>query len=543
MMSKKSRIGIYIALAGACLGVLGDYLIHGVPFGLGTFAWFVLLTFSIVSIKYRNGLWKDYSNEIALLCALLFFASTFVWRDAVPLTLLNIFAILVILITITIRAFGINPWFAGTIHYIVAAISNAVNFVFAPVMLLFMDIDWKGITGKQAPSQFAAILKGFAVLIPVGFILAMLLISADSTFAAFVNGIVTVKLSNIIYHVVTIGFFTWLTTGYLRTVGFGFPWLQPNMKLASATDYNPIFPVEKYDRAHAGVANISEKTRKSTFTNFDNSILPRSLTLGSVEISIILGGINLLFLTFVIFQIPYLFGGLELVQKTPDFKLSEYARHGFGELILVAAIVLPLLLISEWLLRKNDKANALVFKILAIVQIALLGVILVSAAQRLILLSGPLGYGFTSARLYPLFFILFLGATFAWFTISVLRNARNQFAWGTLWCGLFVLLLLNTLNPDEFIAKKNIDLMLQGRPFDADLYSGDGGSADSIPVLLEALPKMSPADGERIISIFERQKCQIQRNYGIRQFNFSREKAYKLIKQNIDSNTVCDDSM
>jgi hypothetical protein len=35
---------------------------------------------------------------------------------------------------------------------------------------------------------------------------------------------------------------------------------------------------------------------------------------------------------------------MELVQNTPDFKLAEYARRGFGELVTVAALVLPILL-------------------------------------------------------------------------------------------------------------------------------------------------------------------------------------------------------
>ena len=80
-----------------------------------------------------------------------------------------------------------------------------------------------------------------------------------------------------------------------------------------------------------------------SWANIDNSMVP-GFTLGTVEVGVILGLINLLFLSFVIFQLPYLFGGMELVQNTPDFKLAEYARRGFGELVAVAALVLPMLL-------------------------------------------------------------------------------------------------------------------------------------------------------------------------------------------------------
>ncbi len=69
---------------------------------------------------------------------------------------------------------------------------------------------------------------------------------------------------------------------------------------------------------------------------------------------IILGLVDLLFLSFVIVQVPYLFGGMDLVQSTPDFKLADYARRGFGELVAVAALVLPMLLVSHWLLQARD---------------------------------------------------------------------------------------------------------------------------------------------------------------------------------------------
>src|SRR5690606_6932676 len=72
-----------------------------------------------------------------------------------------------------------------------------------------------------------------------------------------------------------------------------------------------------------------EEKKAWSWQNFDNSALPNLFTLGAIEVSIVLGLINLLFLSFVIVQVPYLFGGFELVQNTPDFKLAEYARRGF----------------------------------------------------------------------------------------------------------------------------------------------------------------------------------------------------------------------
>ncbi len=148
-------------------------------------------------------------------------------------------------------------------------------------------------------------------------------------------------------------------------------------------------------------------------------------TLGTIETIIILGLVDLLFLSFVLFQLPYLFGGMELVQNTPDFKLADYARRGFGELVAVAALVLPMLLFSHWLLRRETKRLVTTFRVLAGIQIALVFVVMASAAQRLILLTGEAGYGLTTVRFYPMVFMVWLSVIFMWFAVTVLRGARQ----------------------------------------------------------------------------------------------------------------------
>ena len=211
-----------------------------------------------------------------------------------------------------------------------------------------------------------------------------------------------------------------------------------------------------------------------------------------IETTIVLGLINLLFLSFVVIQISYLFGGFELVQQTEDLKLADYARRGFGELVIVAALVLPILLFSHWLLRKDSPKNEKVYRILAGIQIALLFVIMISAAQRLFVLTGNLGYGLTTVRFYPMAFMIWLGIVFVWFSFTVLRGMREKFAWGALWSAFFVLGTLHVLNPDDFIAKTNIRLMQEGRQFDA--YYHTTLSDDALPVLLQNQNFMNSAD-------------------------------------------------
>ncbi len=265
----------------------------------------------------------------------------------------------------------------------------------------------------------------------------------------------------------------------------------------------------------------------------DNSLLPSFFTLGAIETVVILGLINLLFLSFVIVQIPYLFGGMDLVQNTPDFKLADYARRGFGELVTVSALVLPILLLSHWLLRKDAPVNEKIYRILAGIQIGLLFVIMISATQRLLLLTGNLGYGLTTIRFYPMAVMILLALIFVWFSLTVLRGMRQQFAWGALWLTLFTLGTLHVLNPDDFIVRTNVRLMQEGRGFDSDYVSYL--SDDAVPALLELMPTMS-LDEQCVVKSKLRYRLRFTQNENdFRTWNLARWNARNKMARNIES--------
>ena len=232
--------------------------------------------------------------------------------------------------------------------------------------------------------------------------------------------------------------------------------------------------INKSDPPNAEASQVSQPAGRKKgwqWQNFDNSVIPQAFTLGVIETTIVLGLINLLFISFVIVQVPYLFGGMELVQNTPDFKLAEYARRGFGELVAVTVLVLPVLLLTHWLLRKENPVNEKIYRIFAGIQIVLLFVIMASAAQRLFLLTGSVGYGLTTVRFYPMVVMIWFAIVFIWFGLTVLRGARQYFAWGALWSAFFVLVGVHVINPDEFIAKP-CRIMNEGREFDAEYNAG-----------------------------------------------------------------------
>ena len=418
----------------------------------------------------------------------------FVWRDSLELKIFDTFAVLTIPALLTLPALKINVRLAGAIHYFCAAFWSGINAAFAPLFLLFNDIEWKLIPQTGWSKHLIAVLRGLAIAAPILIVFGALFIAADAVFQGIIEKTFNVNPAIVFGHLAFAGIVSWIVAGYLRgslvenfstETAENMPGGEPAMPTLSIT-------TEAEDEAKTDAKTTTnppsaKKTRD--WRSLDNSVMPHAFTLGAIEISVVLGLINLLFLSFVIVQIPYLFGGMDLVQNTPDFKLAEYARRGFGELVTVAALVLPILLFAHWLLRKDSPVNEKIYRVLAGINIALLFVIMISAAQRLILLTGNVGYGLTTIRFYPAVAMVWLAVVFAWFCLTVLRGKREHFAWGALWSAMLVLGVLHVVNPDDSIVRTNIRLMNEGRVFDA--YYNSNLSDDAVPVILENLPLMN----------------------------------------------------
>ncbi len=545
-VNDKTKTGLEILEAAVLLGVLGDSLLRVTPWGLNVFLFVTTLCAAMIglTLRRRSEFWSV--QTASLHGALIFFAAMFVWRDSIELKLLNTLAIFTILAILTLPALKIKAQIAGVFQYFFAALWSGINAAFAPFFLVFGDIKWKTIPQTGWTKHLVAVLRGLAIATPILLVFGALFMAADAVFEGIIQQTFRIDPEILFTHLLLIGFVSWVSAGYLRAslVGSFSTEKTPEIKTPEIkTQTSSVTEPEKDEKENEKENTAETKPREDEAKNwewrtFSNAVLPRVLTLGAIEISIVLGLMNLLFLSFVIVQIPYLFGGMDLVQNTPDFKLAEYARRGFGELVTVAALVLPILLVSHWLLRKDNFLNEKIYRVLAGIQIVLLFVIMISAVQRLLLYTGNLGYGLTAQRLYPLTFMIWLALVFVWFALTVLRSNREQFAWGALWAALFVLGTLHVLNPDDFIVRTNARLMSEGRTFDSSYVSEL--SDDAVPALLDAMPSLN----------FEQQcliKNKISRRFetensenDFRTWNWSRFVARKKIAQYGENFAVAD---
>lgn len=534
-MNERTKTGLEILQSAVLLGVLGDVLLRTTPWGLNVFLFIgaLVAAMTMLILRRKREFWNK--QTIALNGALIFFAAMFVWRDSTELKIFDTLAILTILAILTLPALKIKAQIAGVFHYLIGFIWSGVNAVFAPFFLVFGDVKWKTIPQTGWSKHLISVLRGLAIAAPILFVFGALFVAADAVFQGIIERTLNIQPDIIVAHVFFIGFFSWIIAGYLRgSLMENFASGAAETFLQTKDEIKPQTPsvTEEVREETKAEEKLAEKRTKN-WQNFDNSLLPRVFTLGAIETGIVLGLVNLLFLSFVIIQIPYLFGGMDLVRNTPDFKLAEYARRGFGELVAVAALVLPILLVSHWLLRKDNLLNERIYRVLAGIQIILLFVIMLSAAQRLFLLTGNLGYGLTTVRFYPMVFMIWLALVFLWFALTVLRGVREKFAWGALWSALFILGTLHFFNPDEYIVRTNVRLMRQGRSFDA-LYNSSL-SDDAVPALLESIPAMDYRQQCVAKNKLSSRFNLAQKENDFRTWNLSRRSARREMFENVEA--------
>lgn len=164
-----------------------------------------------------------------------------------------------------------------------------------------------------------------------------------------------------------------------------------------------------------------------------------------------LASLNLVYILFAVVQFAYLFGGGRSMQQG-FLTYSEYARHGFIELLAVTVINLGAMLVVERLTRLDGRGATLAVRLLLSLLIACTSVILYSAHFRLSLYEEA--YGYTYARLYAHTIMILLGLLFAYSLYKVWVD-RASFVKGFVLLSLLAYVWLNFADVDAIIAREN----------------------------------------------------------------------------------------
>jgi hypothetical protein len=504
-MNDKTKTGLAVLQAALAVGILGDKLLRAWPWGVNVLLWVGVLVGLFVWLARRHRARALRGEGAWLFAPALFFAAAFAWRDSAALKFLDALALLVALALAAWHARGHTIARGGVADYAAGLVVSGFSACFEIFTLVFADIEWKSIPRTGWTKHALAVARGLALAVPLLFVFGGLFMAADAVFSGIVRNTLNFNPEQVFLHAFFITLFTWLAAGYLRGALLG-----SSLSFANAT---------RSDLVAGTKASLSLNPPAQAA-----NAAPWRPSLGLVEAGIVLGLLDLLFLSFVIVQIKYFFGGAALVQTTAGLTYAEYARSGFFELVTVAALVLPILLAAHWLTRQEKPAHRYVFNALAGLQIGLLFVIMYSAVTRMRLYQSE--YGQTELRLYTTVFMGWLALVFVWFALTVLRGQREQFACGALALAFTVLAGLHFFNPDAHIVRTNLAHAQQtGRYF--DVHYAAGLSADAAPELVAAWPKLD-ANGRCLVANRLRDKW--ADGEGWLSWNWSRAQARALVQ-------------
>ncbi len=429
------------------LGVAFDLLFWEKTPGISFPVFIALILLSGILVLADSGIRP--SKRALLLILLIGFFATMTFLRAEPMT-----TFLNYLLTFTFLAFFAlsytgGRWLSFSLSdYIAGIFKLAGSALASPLRFMNETRKEKKESGiKKKSKNFIPILRGLLIALPIVSIFASLLSSADVIFAQRLDDFTKLfKLENLpeyIFRGILILIIAYFLLGILL---------------------------------HA-----ARKSQNQKLIGEEKPLLAPFL--GFTESSIVLGSVLALFISFVIIQFQYFFGGNANIH-IEGYTYAEYARRGFGELITVALFSLFLFLSLSSITRRDQKRQQKIFSAFGITLVTLVQVMLFSAFYRLQLYESA--YGFSRLRVYPHVFMIWLGILLIVIAILEILRKKRAFALAITLAFVGFAATLNLINVDGYIVKQNI-ARAENNNVDLDYAYLANLSDDAVPALAEAL--------------------------------------------------------
>lgn len=427
-----------IAGVSLVLGLLFDYSFYGKIPGIAFPLYVMLVVAGLFAIAHFFK--KQINKEVLwLLIPLILFSAMVFVRSSDLLTFLNVVASLLLLLVITEVSLG-----EKVKHFVIGDYIKVFFLPFKFIRPFFQTLSTlfsrRGLNKDRNVSLQVA--KGILMAIPVLFVFLLLFSSADLMFRKYVSDLISIDIEP-------------------ETI------VRSTLVLIATLVYIGAYSYSLRDKDNQIAAQRN---------NNNHSV-------GHIESSILLGSVNVLFLSFILIQLTYLFGGESNI-SAQGVSYAQYARRGFFELIAVAIISLLLLLTTEKYVVKKETDHAIGFKLLSTVLVVQVMLIMASAFTRLSLYEEA--YGFTTLRLYSHAFIVLLAVVFCLLLYKIYKDKREQtFAFRVFISIALFLAVMNVLNPDAFIARRNIERFAASGKL--DIYYLSRLSDDAMPDIIKVL--------------------------------------------------------
>lgn len=438
-----------LALLGSAvaIGIAGDLLLRGRPAGVNVLL-FVLLFVAALALVLRVSGARLHQGRRWMALPLVVFAALPALHDSPLLVTVNVLALAGAISLGALRRARPRPDDASVDEYVAGMLSAGAASFAGSIELLEREVPWPALTRAVKGQRAATIARGLGIGAPLLLVFGGLFLAADTVFRHYAQAILPTAVPQAWPHVLTAAGIAWLAGGLLRD-------------LAADRDDTRLLPPDALVRR-----------------------TPR-IRLGAAEVAVALVAVDLLFLAFVAVQARYLFGGRAIVLSHEHLTYAQYARHGFFELLAVSALVVPVVLVANTVVRRP------IVRALSAALILLELAVAASALQRMHVYVDQ--YGLTELRIYVTGVTVWIAVVLVWAVPTVLLGNGRRFAVGAVVAGFAATLALNAIDPDALIVRTNVARGNVDPAYLARL------SDDAVPALVDRLPRLR-RDDQRVVA-------------------------------------------
>lgn len=198
------------------------------------------------------------------------------------------------------------------------------------------------------------------------------------------------------------------------------------------------------------------------------------------------GAVLVLFVVFLAAQASALFGGKEHVLRTTGLTYAEYARQGFGQLVVVTLLTTVVLALIRWFASEQTAADRSIKRGVVLTMTALSLLVVGSALHRLWLYQEA--YGFTTARITA-------ALAEGWLALVVILVGAAAAGWSWAWAARVALFSASALA----VALPLVNLDARVVELNAARYEATG------KVDVDYLSQLAPDGSAAIVANFPRE--------------------------------------
>lgn len=191
---------------------------------------------------------------------------------------------------------------------------------------------------------------------------------------------------------------------------------------------------------------------------------------------------------FVAAQLTVMFGGHAYLRRTTGLTYAEYVHQGFGQLTVATILTLMVVALAARRAPRKEARDRTLLRLVLGVLCTLTLVVVASALFRMHVYEEA--YGYTRLRLLVSVFEAWLGLVVLLVVVAGVRLDGRWVPRTAVLTGAGALLLLAALNPDAYIAERNVERYVETGKVDWS-YLG-ALSADAVPALT-SLPAVAQA--------------------------------------------------